>query len=207
MKVVSTKLTDEEYQALYERARKEGDSVAGLVRKAILAYLNLPVPAKTEVNDRLSALEKRVEDLERVVSEIRNLISNVTASTGNVTASGGDTVGGVASQATNAKVQPRERKRVITFSLEWASRRGINIEEYMARKEREGYVCNETSHEVVCVWREDLEELVVELNSAGAKMGELDRVLSGEKLNMARVAERAGLLWYDSREKRWRAPL
>jgi hypothetical protein len=38
-------------------------------------------------------------------------------------------------------------------------------------------------------------------------MGELDKVLSGEKLETAKVAERAGLLWYDSREKRWRAPL
>jgi predicted CopG family antitoxin len=108
---------------------------------------------------------------------------------------------------TQGKSKPGERRRVITFSLEWASRKGINVEEYMARREREGYLCNETSREVVCVWREDLEQLVVELNSAGAKMGELDRVLSGEKLNAARVAERAGLLWYDSREKRWRAPL
>jgi hypothetical protein len=106
-----------------------------------------------------------------------------------------------------SKTKPGERKRVITFSLEWASRKGINVEEYMARREREGYICNETSHEVVCVWREDIEQLVVELNSAGAKMGELERVLSGEKLNTARVAERAGLLWYDSRERRWRAPL
>jgi hypothetical protein len=39
------------------------------------------------------------------------------------------------------------------------------------------------------------------------KMGELDRALSGEKLNTARIAERAGLLWYDNKEKRWRAPL
>jgi hypothetical protein len=106
-----------------------------------------------------------------------------------------------------SKSKPGERRRVIVFSLEWASRKGINVEEYMARKEREGYICNETSREVVCVWREDIEQLVVELNSAGAKMGELDRVLSGEKLDTARVAERAGLLWYDSREKRWRAPL
>jgi hypothetical protein len=78
MKVVSTKLTDEEYQALYERVRKEGGSVADLVRKAILTYLNLPIPAQPEINDRLFALEKRVGDLERVVSEIKDLISKTT---------------------------------------------------------------------------------------------------------------------------------
>jgi hypothetical protein len=108
---------------------------------------------------------------------------------------------------TQSKSKPGERKRVIVFSLEWAGRKGIDVEEYMARKEREGYLCNETSREVVCVWREDVEQLVVELNSTGVKMGELDKALSGEKLETARVAERAGLLWYDNKEKRWRAPL
>ncbi len=57
------------------------------------------------------------------------------------------------------------------------------------------------------MWRELLEQLVVELNSAGTKMGELDKVLEGEKLETARIAERAGLLWYDNKEKRWKAPL
>jgi hypothetical protein len=60
---------------------------------------------------------------------------------------------------------------------------------------------------VYCIWRGDLEELVAELNSTGAKTGELERVLSGEKLKTARAAVEAGLLWYDSREKIWRAPL
>jgi hypothetical protein len=60
---------------------------------------------------------------------------------------------------------------------------------------------------VYCIWREDIEQLVVELNSSNTKMGELEGVLSGEKLNIAKQAIEAGLLWYDSREKRWRAPL
>jgi hypothetical protein len=106
-----------------------------------------------------------------------------------------------------SKTKPGERKRVITFGLEWASRKGINVEEYMVKKEQEGWVCNEAGRNVYCIWREDLEELVAELNSAGAKMGELERVLSGEKLNTARAAMEAGLLWYDSREKMWKAPL
>jgi uncharacterized protein (UPF0335 family) len=208
MRVVSTKLTDEEYQALYRRAREEGGSVASLVRKAVLAYLNFPAPVKTEVSDRLSALEKRVEDLERAVNEIRSLISKATANTGNVATGSGGTVGDVASQAVvQGKAGSRERRRVIVFSLEWASRKGINVEEYMARREREGYICNETSREVVCVLHQDIEQIVTELNSAGAKMGELDKVLAGEKLETARIAERAGLLWYDNGEKRWKAPL
>jgi hypothetical protein len=108
---------------------------------------------------------------------------------------------------TQSKVKTEERRRVIVFTLEWARQKGINIEEYMARKEREGYLCNETSREVVCIWRELLEEIVVELNKAGVGFGELDRALSGEKLDTARVAQRAGLLWFDFKEKRWRAPL
>jgi hypothetical protein len=105
------------------------------------------------------------------------------------------------------KAGPRERKRVIVFTLEWAQQKGINIEEYMTRREREGYLCNETSRKVYCVWREDIEQLIVDLNNAGAKMGELDKVLGGEKLETAKIAIEAGLMWYDNKEKRWRAPL
>ena len=109
--------------------------------------------------------------------------------------------------STQSKAKVGERRHVISFTLKWAEERGINIEEYMAKKEREGYICNETGREVICVWREDLEQIVVELNSAGVKMGELDRALSREKLEIAKRAVEAGLLWYDNKEKRWRAPL
>jgi hypothetical protein len=108
---------------------------------------------------------------------------------------------------TTVKEQSRERRRVIVFTLEWAREKNINIEEYMARKEKEGYLCNEANRKVYCIWREDIEQLVVDLNSSNAKMGELEKILNGEKLDTARKAIEAGLLWYDSREKRWRAPL
>jgi hypothetical protein len=143
--------------------------------------------------------------LEKALSILRgNVTLNVRGNIApNTHASPAQTV-----QSTNqSKAKPGERKRVIVFTLEWAKWKGINVEEYMARREREGYVCNETSREIVCVWRELLEEIVVELNDAGVKMGELDRALSGEKLETAKIAERAGLLWYDAKEKRWRAPL
>jgi hypothetical protein len=108
---------------------------------------------------------------------------------------------------TQSKVKTGERRRVIVFTLEWARERNINIEEYMARKEREGYLCNEANRKVYCIWREDIEQLVVDLNNSNARMGELEKVLSGERLDTARKAIEAGLLWYDSKEKRWRAPL
>jgi hypothetical protein len=108
---------------------------------------------------------------------------------------------------TQSKAKAGERRYAIVFTFEWAREKKINVEEYMVRKEKEGYVCGETSREIVCVWRELLEEIVVELNKAGVKLGELDKALSGEKLNAARVAEKAGLLWFDLKEKRWRAPL
>jgi hypothetical protein len=34
-------------------------------------------------------------------------------------------------------------------------------------------------------------------------MGELDKVLTGEKLETAKVAVEAGLLWFSSKEQRW----
>ncbi|MCC5990116.1 MAG: hypothetical protein LM558_01210 [Thermosphaera sp.] len=105
------------------------------------------------------------------------------------------------------KGQPRERRRVIVFSLDWARQKGINVEEYMARREREGYTCNEANRKAYCIWREDIEQIVVELNSSNAGMDDLERVLSGEKLEIARTAVEAGLMWYDNKEKRWRASL
>jgi hypothetical protein len=108
---------------------------------------------------------------------------------------------------TQSKAKAGEKRHVIAFTLEWARKKNINIEEYMARKEREGFLCNDTGSKVVCVWREDIEQLIVDLNNAGVKMGELEKVLSGERLETAKVAIEAGLMWYDNKEKRWRAPL
>jgi hypothetical protein len=47
----------------------------------------------------------------------------------------------------------------------------MNIEEYMARKERQGYICNEANRKVYCIWREDIEQIIVELNSSNAGGG------------------------------------
>jgi hypothetical protein len=210
LKSVGTKLRDDEYRALVERARKEGVTVSEFVRKAVLAALNLPMPAQPEVGGRLSALEKRVGELEeRVLALERAVSQELPASTASKAAATTGNVAGGSGGVQNAAQSKagREREHVKIISLEWASRKGINVEEYMARKEREGYICNEAGRKVYCVWREDIEQIVVELNSTGAKMGELDKVLTGEKLETAKIAIEAGLMWYDNREKRWRAPL
>jgi hypothetical protein len=114
---------------------------------------------------------------------------------------------GTTQTTTQSKAKTGEGKRVIVFALEWAGKKGIDIEEYMARKERQGYLCNEAGRKIYCIWREDIEQLVVDLNNTGAKMGELDKALSGERLETAKIAVEAGLMWYDNKEKRWRAPL
>jgi hypothetical protein len=124
---------------------------------------------------------------------------------GNITVNaGGNTPPSATSRAT---AKSKERKHVIVFNLEWARQKGIDTEEYMARKEREGYLCNEAGRKIYCIWREDIEQLVADLNDAGAKMGGLDKVLTGEKLETAKVAVEAGLLWFSSKEQRWQAPL
>jgi hypothetical protein len=211
LRFVGFRLGDKEYQALAERARKEGVTVSEFIRRAVLAALGLPAPAQPEVGDRLSALEKRVGELEERVLALEQAASQglptsttakAAAGTGNV--AGGS--GGVRGTA-QSKVRPREGERVKIISLEWARQKGVNTEEYMARREREGYICNEADRKIYCIWREDIEQLVVDLNSAGARMGELDRVLNGERLETAEAAVEAGLMWYDNREKRWRAPL
>jgi predicted CopG family antitoxin len=82
-------------------------------------------------------------------------------------------------------------------------------EKYMAEMEKKGWLCNETAKQVICVWRETLEQAVVDLNSAGAGARDMEKVLAGDtaKLEVAKAAYEAGLLWYSSQEKRWKAAL
>jgi hypothetical protein len=217
MPVISVRVDRRTYEALVKLAEARGVSLYSFVKALLEAQVSSEVSSEVsyrELERKLSELTGKVSYLEEKIQEFltSGTSKTVTGNTGNTTTSSGgipsDVGGGTASQATaTVKAKPGERRHVIVFSLEWAGRKGINTEEYMARREREGYLCNETSREVVCIWREDVEQLIVDLNSAGAKMGELDSVLSGEKLDTARIAERAGLLWYDNREKRWRAPL
>jgi hypothetical protein len=73
--------------------------------------------------------------------------------------------------------------------------------------EREGYLCNERGDEVVCLWRELLEQAVVDLNNGRASDArDFEKVLEGDavKLEVAKAAYEAGLLWYDGKQRRWR---
>jgi hypothetical protein len=160
-----------------------------------------------EIADRrgFSTLADTVAYLVSLEELVVRRLESITSNTGNIPSNVG---GGTAPQATaTVKAKSGERRHVIVFTLEWAREKNINIEEYMARKEKEGFLCNEASRKVYCIWREDIEQLVVDLNNSNAKMGELEKILSGERLDIARKAVDAGLLWYDSKEKRWRAPL
>ena len=82
-------------------------------------------------------------------------------------------------------------------------------ERYMAEMEKKGWICNEAAKQVICVWRETLEQAVVDLNGAGAGARDLEKVLAGDsvKLEAAKAAYEAGLLWYSSQERRWKAAL
>jgi len=96
-------------------------------------------------------------------------------------------------------------KHVVRVPVEEAG----DPERYMAEMERRGWLCNEAARQVVCVWRETLEQAVVDLNSAGAGARDMEKALAGDgvKLEVAKTAHEAGLLWYNSREKRWKAAL
>ena len=157
-----------------------------------------------DLSDLLVVLVRTCRDYTNAISKIQELLTSVTSKT---VATCETTSTTNPSITATVKGKSEERRHVIVFTLEWAREKNINIEEYMARKEKEGYLCNEASRKVYCIWREDIEQLVVDLNSSNARMGELEKILSGEKLDTARKAIEAGLLWYDSKDKRWRAPL
>jgi hypothetical protein len=97
-------------------------------------------------------------------------------------------------------------KHVVRVPVEEA---GGDPEKYMAEMERKGWLCNEAAKQVICVWRGVLEQAVVDLNSSGAGAKDMERALAGDsvKLEVAKVAYEAGLLWYSSQEKKWKAAL
>ena len=96
-------------------------------------------------------------------------------------------------------------KHVVRVPVEEAG----DPERYMAEMEKKGWLCNEAARQVVCVWRETLEQAVVDLNSGGAGTKDMEKALAGDgvKLEVAKAAHEAGLLWYSLQEKRWKATL
>jgi hypothetical protein len=75
LRVVASKLPDDLYRALAERARREGVSVSRLVRAAVQSYLGLPPQPRgggfEELAGRLAELERRVSTLELAVSKLQ----------------------------------------------------------------------------------------------------------------------------------------
>jgi hypothetical protein len=311
LKSVGTKLRDDVYRALIERAREEGVTPSELVRRAILAYLNLPVqePSRDEILDKLGELERRiaileqavfkragasppqtaeqsskskrtawdvlreqeitcvsnmkgVRDPEKIVESLKEKGAVILVSENDRCAVYPDTwssfvetlskvsspderevlgrLGGKAKQlfrtlrAAGAVHYDFKAKRwvVDASAVEEAGRAPgpaggggeagagghilrIPVEEagdperYMAEMEKKGWLCNEAARQVVCVWRETLEQAVADLNSAGAGAKDMEKALAGDgvKLEVAKTAHEAGLLWYSSQEKRWKAAL
>jgi hypothetical protein len=75
LRVVASKLPDDLYRDLAERARREGVSVSRLVREAVRAHLGLPPQPRgggfEELSGRLAELERRVSTLELAVSKLQ----------------------------------------------------------------------------------------------------------------------------------------
>jgi hypothetical protein len=217
MPVISVRVDQRTYEALVKLAEARGVSLYSFVKMLLEAQVSSEVSGEvsSQVSYQVSSevsyqeLERKLSELTSKVSYLEEKLQELLTSTASKTTSiqTGASSTNPSVQITQDKAKPGERKRIIVFTVEWAKWKGINIEEYMARREREGYLCNDTGRKIVCVWREDIEQLIVDLNNADVKLNELDKALSGEKLETAKIAVEAGLMWYDNREKRWKAPL
>jgi hypothetical protein len=305
---VGTKLRDDEYQALIERARKEGVKPYELVRKAILAYLNLPIqePSRDEILDKLGELEKRIISLEQAVfkqagvnpsqtvtqsskskktawdilkeQEIvcvssmkgardpEKIMENLKRSGAIVFVSENDkcavypetwmsfledlakinspdereVIGKLKGRArqlfkmfraigavhfnnktkmwlvdttiiAKGEVSPgleevREEKVESEYVVRVSKEEAGDVESYIADMEREGWMCNEKSGSIICVWRELLEQVIVDLNNSKAGVNDLEKTLAGDKnkIEVGKAAYEAGLLWLDGKQGRWR---
>jgi hypothetical protein len=308
LKTVGTKLRDDEYQALIERARKEGVKPYELVRKAILAYLNLPIqePSRDEILDKLGELEKRIialeqavfkqagvnppqtdvqssksrktawdilreqeivcvssmkgaRDPERVIDSLKRSGAIVLVSENDKCGVHPDTwmsfveglakIGSPDEREVLGKLKGRAKQLfkmlravgavhfdnktktwIVDTSVIERGEESPGLEKvrkekaegeyvvrvskeevddpdsYIADMERGGWICNEKSGNIICVWRELLEETVVDLNNNKAGVNELEKVLAGDKdkLEVAKAGYEAGLIWYDGKQGKWR---
>jgi predicted DNA-binding protein len=202
MPVISVRVDQRTYEALVKMAEARGMSLYSYVKKLLEAQVSSEVSGEVspQVSCQVSS-EVSYQELERKLSELTSKVSYLEEKINQIL--GSTDIG----RAPTKPAKTGERKRVIVFSLDWAKQKGINVEDYMARREKEGYLCNDTGRMVYCIWREDIEQLIVDLNNSGAKMNELEKTLSGDRLEIARTAVEAGLMWYDNKERRWRAPL
>jgi 2-succinyl-5-enolpyruvyl-6-hydroxy-3-cyclohexene-1-carboxylate synthase len=308
LKSVGTKLRDDEYQALIERARKEGIKPYELVRKAILAYLNFPIqePSRDEILDKLGELEKRIISLEQVVfkqaradlpqtveqsskskktawdvlreqqvvcissmkgaKDPEKIMESLKKNGAIILVSENDkcavypetwmsfledlakinspdereVIGKLKGRArqlfkmiraigavhfnnktkmwlvdttviAKGEVSPgleevREEKAESKYVVRVSKEEAGDPESYITDMEREGWICNEKSGSIICVWRELLEQVVVDLNNIKVGVNDLEKALAGDKdkLEAGKAAYEAGILWYDGKEKRWR---
>jgi hypothetical protein len=80
-------------------------------------------------------------------------------------------------------------------------------EKYMAEMEKKGWLCNETAKQVICVWGEALRLVVDVLNNNNVRVSEMEKALADDKdmLEVAKAGYEAGLLWFDSSQRKWRA--
>jgi hypothetical protein len=311
LRSVGTKLRDDEYQALVERAREEGVKPYELVRRAILAYLNLPArePSRDEILDKLSELEKRIialeqavfkqaganspqtqtveqsskprktawdilreqeivcasamkhaRDPERIIEGLKKNGAVIFVSEDDRCAVYPDTwtsfmeglakisspderevlgrLKGKAKQLfkmlraagathfdnkskvwvvdTNVIERGEESPGLEEVRREKAGGKYVvripkeeveDVESYISGMEHGGYLCNEKGEEVVCVWREVLEQALIDLNNSKAtNVGGFEKVLANDmvKLEISKAAYEAGLLWYDGKQRKWR---
>ena len=150
----------------------------------------------------LEELEERVSNVEVEVLSLRRVVEKMSKA--GVGESVKQAQAKTATTTTGKQLAQFTRRYVYTIALKELEKKGLNAENYMKDRERQGYICNDTASHVICVWREELEQAVVDLNNAKARIGELDKALSGVRLEVARAAEKAGLLWFDASEGRWR---
>jgi len=78
MKTVGTRVSDEVYRKLQEKANELNMTVSDLLRQLIVNFLEGKVKIKTikinELEERISKLEKRVNELERKIRSSGSLV-------------------------------------------------------------------------------------------------------------------------------------
>jgi len=198
----------EELRASYEQVKPVLEAVKVSPQ---VSYEDL-MKRLSELTSKLTSLEARLkvlEELEERVSSVEVEVLSLRRAVENMSKAGvGESVkqaqAKTATTTTGKQLAQFTRRYVYTIALKELEKKGLNAENYMKDRERQGYICNDTASHVICVWREELEQAVVDLNNAKARMGELDKALSGVRLEVAKAAEKAGLLWFDAGEGRWK---
>jgi Ribbon-helix-helix protein, copG family. len=187
VKVVGTKVQEDIFKALVERAKAEGVKVSEVVRRAIMMYLGRSTPSDLEtkvkmIEEELTLLKERVSSLESKLSQV---ITNQSQPTKKVTA-----------------MDILKKEGFIDERDLYGRVR--NPKGLISSLEKQGARVFEVKDSRIIVDPEFFNLLMSKLeNISTSKESELKKVLNEREYKLLEILREGGYIFFDATTKKW----